>query len=359
MKLHYSMHLNQTGYSIAAQDYILSIKHVRPDVDIQCRFFNKTHLGVSRNRLQLFKKGDQQRGRVNIYHSVPHRYKQTKESLKNIGMCLFETICLPPEWADMMNKMDCIVTASAFNKGVFENNGVKVPVHVVPHAFDSKLFHGEIKTVGRYGKITFMSMGTWKNRKNWDTLIQGFYQAFESKDNVCLLVKTDKPEFLKQTVERIKRTSKWRSKNTAPVYSEDRKIVTFEDIPQIMKKADVYVSCSLGEGFGLPGLHAMALGIPVITTRFGGSLEYALENNCTYIRPKKYTRYNVMDNIPQFQNAIWPVITAEEVSNRMREVYENYPTEKAKRAYEFVHNNFDYDTIGKKFCEVIEDGLQD
>jgi len=57
---------------------------------------------------------------------------------------------------------------------------------------------------------------------------------------VCLLVKTDHPEFLKKTVELIKSTTKWKTKNTAPIYADPKGICPFEDIPSLMKKADVY-----------------------------------------------------------------------------------------------------------------------
>jgi glycosyltransferase involved in cell wall biosynthesis len=202
--------------------------------------------------------------------------------------------------------------------------------------------------------MTFLSIGTWKNRKNWEMLIKAFYDGFSKKDNVCLLLKTDKPDSLQDLVVRVKRQCEWRSKDTAPIYSEENQGCYFEDIPKIMKKGDVYISASLGEGFGLPGLHAMALGLPVITVRFGGSLEYALPDICTYIEPKSYKTYNVMDGIPQFNNCIWPVLRIGDVRDAMRKVYEDYPTESKNAAYKYAHKNFSYEAIGPKFVEAVK-----
>lgn len=358
MKINYNLFLNYTGYSIAAQEYILALKNIDPDVDIKCKFYNKPYLGVSNNRVQQFLalQGKEQDciDRVNIFHSVPQKFKRPARSLKNIGICIFETLNIPQEWVTLMNRMDAIITASQFNAGVFKTHGVKIPIHVIPHCFDPKMFHKDVSESGRYAKTTILAMGTWRQRKNWPLLIKGFYEAFEDKDNVCLLIKTDHTEFLRKTVEVIKSTTKWKSKNTAPIYTESKGICSFEDIPRLMKKADIYVSPSMGEGFGLSGLHAMALGIPVVTTKYGGCLEYAKPDLCNYFEPLKYERIANVDGFPQFRNAIWPIITVEEIATKLREAVRSYPKEKVEKAYNYVHENFCYLTVGQKFLEVLQ-----
>ncbi len=267
---------------------------------------------------------------------------------------MFETMNPPRGWIKMMNEMDEIITGSQFNARVFREHGLTKPLHVIPHAFDKNLFNRDVVAHGRYRQFTFMAMGTWKRRKNWEGLIKAFYDAFELKDNVCLLAKTDKPRELESTVQRIKRTCEWRSKSTAPIYSEQKSNCTFEEIPSIMKKCDVYISASLGEGFGLPGLHAMALGIPVITTKYAGVTEYAKPDNCTFIEPKGYKTHPSMDGIPQFSNCIWPEIRIGDIRDAMRETHSNYPKEKAMLAYKYVQENFNYDVVGEKFLKALE-----
>jgi glycosyltransferase involved in cell wall biosynthesis len=121
-----------------------------------------------------------------------------------------------------------------------------------------------------------------------------------------------------------------------------------------MQKCDVYVSASLGEGFGLPGLHAMALGIPVVITKYAGVTEYAKPETCTFIEPRGYRTHPNMDGIPQFNNCIWPELRIGDIRDSMRKVFEEYPKEKAMTAYKYVHENFNYDVIGRKFLEALE-----
>lgn len=358
MQLNYNAYLNHTGYSVSAQDYILAMRRCDPDFDIRMQYLHHgTGVGVSKNRRQIFtslNKKELADEWVSLYHSVPQRYRRPKGTKKHIGVCLFETINPPKEWMEMLNEMDLIITATAFNKGVFESNGVIKPIEVIPHCFDTKLFNQNVQAVGRYRQKTFLSIGTWKNRKNWSSLIKGFYEAFDRKDDVCLLVKTDKPKEIEVEINRIKRVGEWRSKETAPIYTEPNMICDFENIPALMKKGDYFITASMGEGFGLPAFHAMALGIPVITPRFGGSLEYAKPDNCTYIEPDKYKRHRDMDNLRQFRNCIWPYIAVKEIASKMREVFENNPTDKTAKAYDFVHTNFTYEKIGKQFIEVVQ-----
>lgn len=56
-------------------------------------------------------------------------------------------------------------------------------------------------------------------------------------------------------------------------------------LPAIYSSADVFVSSSWDEGFGLPGLEAMACGTPLVTTRSGGVSEYAKNSNSILVTP--------------------------------------------------------------------------
>ena len=359
MQLNYHAYMNQSGYSVAASDYLFSLLSNYPDINIKLHLINKKlGDGISSNRKQILgslEKKERTEPSIDFYHCIPPRYRRQKGVSKHIGFCVFETINPPKNWVEMMNNMDSIVTASHFNKNTFAEAGVKVPISVVPHCFDARLFNKNVKNSGRYGRTTFISIGTWKKRKNWEMLIRGWYEAFENKHNVCLLIKTDKPNELKAMVQQIKQNSDWRAKNTAPIYCEEKVLVDFEDIPSLLRKGDIYVSASIGEGFALPVLHAMAMGIPVLTTRFGGVLEYAKPELCNYFEPLRYITIPLMDNIPQLTNCIWPYISIKEIAQKMQKVLFDIKDReiKAERAYEYVHANLTYNPIAKKMFKAI------
>ena len=60
--------------------------------------------------------------------------------------------------------------------------------------------------------------------------------------------------------------------------------ILFGNLPQpkivdLYEAAHLLVLCSRGEGFGLTGLEALATGMPLVATKFGGILEYANDHN--------------------------------------------------------------------------------
>ncbi|MFI5057415.1 MAG: glycosyltransferase family 4 protein [Candidatus Acidiferrales bacterium] len=57
------------------------------------------------------------------------------------------------------------------------------------------------------------------------------------------------------------------------------------ELASFYSSCDVFVCSSLIEGFGLPGLEAMACGAAVITTACGGVSEYASDSNCLMVPP--------------------------------------------------------------------------
>jgi glycosyltransferase involved in cell wall biosynthesis len=57
-------------------------------------------------------------------------------------------------------------------------------------------------------------------------------------------------------------------------------------IADVYNKSSIFISTSWWEGFGLPGLEAMACGCAVITTDSGGVKEYAHNENSIFFTPK-------------------------------------------------------------------------
>jgi len=317
-------------------------------------------LGVSPERNDLFLKLSQKElseEHASIYHCIPTAYPKDDKSKVKIGFTVYETIDPPKEWIHEMNKMDLIITPSHFNKNVFVTGGLKTKCEVVPHCFNPALFNDEVRCNGRYNKFTFLSMGTFRKRKNFDLLINAFYDGFTNKDNVCLLIKTDKGKQMGHLVNSIK-ADNYKSKDTAPIYVDDE-ILDFEDIPSFMKKADVFVSPSAGEGFCLPSMHALALNIPIIVTKYGGALEYAKPEFSTYFIPYGYTKKPVLDGFPQFANKIWPDIKVSEVRDKMLFAYHSLSAlQKITRdGYQFVHDHFNYKIIGHRFVNVVEETI--
>ena len=73
-----------------------------------------------------------------------------------------------------------------------------------------------------------------------------------------------------------------------------------EDMPEIYANADVHVSCSQKENYGLTAVEAMAAGIPAVTPRAGGFIDTVLpgRNGATY----------TPDSAPDFTRTLLPFV---------------------------------------------------
>jgi glycosyltransferase involved in cell wall biosynthesis len=147
-------------------------------------------------------------------------------------------------------------------------------------------------------------MGTWKERKGWKHLIEAWFREFDVGDNVRLVIKTDKITQSRNDIERLKSSLGFSKKETAPIVHETR-VLTEAELPRFIKNSDCLVSPTLGEGFGLPGLQAMALEVPVIITNFSGCTDYATSETATLIEPTGYRLIQELDTISQFSNRKW------------------------------------------------------
>lgn len=63
-----------------------------------------------------------------------------------------------------------------------------------------------------------------------------------------------------------------------------------EEMAELYRSADVFVSTSWVEGFGLPPLEAMACGTPVVTTDSGGVMDFCTHLDSAYVVPPKNPR---------------------------------------------------------------------
>jgi len=153
-------------------------------------------------------------------------------------------------------------------------------------------------------KFRFISVGRLVLRKGFDYLIKSLPKNSE------LILIGDGPE--KTNLQEIAR--------------QEEKKVTFLGYISEQKKwqnllsADCYVLSSWHEGFALVCLEAMAAGLPIISTNFGGQTDYLAENiNALLVKPK---------SVSSLHWAMEKIMTDENLRVKMKEsnlkTIENY-----------------------------------
>ena len=120
IKIEYCCFLNQSGYSVAAQDLILSL-HRSNQYDIKIHTFagKPARPAISDDRYAIFSKminkpSDPEA--IQIFHSIPTLQKNIKKkNEKNLAFATYETFQPPDNWIKILNKNDAIITPSFFN----------------------------------------------------------------------------------------------------------------------------------------------------------------------------------------------------------------------------------------------------
>lgn len=161
--------------------------------------------------------------------------------------------------------------------------------------------------------ITFVTVGRLTNSKKNDAVIRAFSELSKKRDGLKLLIIGDGPEKLKL------------KKLISKLKSENKIIITgYLDQHQIMScfsKADVYLSASSFETFGVPVVESWIMGRPVIIGD-NHPLAYLIEddNGLTY-------RYSDEDNIlvnnlvKSMEDIIDKNIQRKALSEEMREMF--------------------------------------
>ncbi len=365
IKINWTCFGNHSGYSQAAQDMILAL-HESGKYDIRIQYIQARAMpqtGVSKARRDLFMQmveKERSDEHIQVFHCIPPSQVNIAKTKYSVGYAMFETFeppnSGPMDWIRILNTNDAMIAPSLFNYKVFAHEKIQKPLHYVPCCIDKKQFNPEVNKLENYDRFTFLFFGTWKQRKGYPQLIEAFAREFSSTDNVQLVIKTSDVAKCTASVQQILKNIGLDKKDIPPILYEKR---VFDDLtlPSFLKSVDCLISPTLGEGFGLPGLQCMALGVPIAITEFSGCTDYASEETCTLIKPSGFVLHPCLDNLPQYAKKKFALITVEEVRRVMRHVLNNSDEIKAKAAFAtgFVEDRFGYTKSVEKFDQMILD----
>jgi len=351
-QIEFACFVNNTGFAHAAIDYAKSMNTMGCEISIRCvhnSLFLDSFDSVDREWIKECSLKEIV-PEVQFRHVIPSRWNGIPSRKKTIALAVFESTSPPREWINSLKQVDMVMCPSSYCADVFWSAGLNERPLVVPHSIDTDFWNFEGK-VWRNGSFSIFSVGTWRNRKNWKNLIKGCEIASARNPDIKfkLTIKTDRETEPHQfVVENIS------SKNMhIDIISSE---MNETEMKKLIKEHDCLLSASIGEGFCIAPMQAMACGVPVICSAIGGCLEYALDENCIRIETRGYSRMAVMDNIPQFRNQEWAIIPSEDVAEAICKILllkEEDMSNMLRNARNFIEDNFSYPVVGKKMMENI------
>jgi hypothetical protein len=266
---------------------------------------------------------------VRICYCLPTRAVPNPKAT-NVYYAMWETTQYPREWAQIINNNAQIFWAGCDSLVESASRaGIVVPTSPMYATIDSstwtkegnKLHINELKN----DDIKFLFIGNFIPRKNLEELIIGFNCAFQGYNDVGLIIKTwssaNNAEGRKHIADAIRHFSnKTTGLVSKPKISLITDILDEDQIINLIRGTDCYVSVSYGEGFDLPMIQAMSMEKLIVTTRFLAHSDYLTDSNSLGIDFSLMPCVNA--GAPLYDSyQMWSRPNMESYINKLRESY--------------------------------------
>ncbi len=192
-----------------------------------------------------------------------------------LALFYWEESLVPAETVAALNRsFRGVLAPSRFVAKALRNSGVHVPVRLLPPAPALAAF----EAIGRQRQprvpdavFTFLHVSSGFPRKGVDALLAAYARAFRAGDKVRLILKTF-PNPHNDVADQVAELSA-RDPDHAEIRVIDQDL-SRDAMLDLYRGADAAVLPTRGEGYNLPAAEAMAAGVPLIVTGYGGHRDF-------------------------------------------------------------------------------------
>lgn len=206
--------------------------------------------------------------------SVPHAM---------FTMCLTDRVS--PTWVEPLNGMDAVWVPSQRSHDALAAGGVDAALMRVlePGVWLPPAPNRPVRGPGE--SFRFLSIQRREVRDRADLLIAAFVEAFDLDPAVSLTVAVPPAlggtPTMRSLIDR-QLTDAGVDPATAPIHVVEEHLAR-ADRSALLSEADAFVRVSSAEGWGRDYVAALASGLPVIATRWGGHLDYLDDDNASLV----------------------------------------------------------------------------
>ncbi len=245
-----------------------------------------------------------------------------------LAYVFWEESLIPPATVDVLNAhFHAVLAPSRFVAKALVDSGVSRPVHTVGFAPDLSAYAG---LPGPYpaqpgGCTTFLHVSSAFPRKGVDVLLAAYARAFRAADPVRLVIKT----FPNPHNDAAARIAALRQADPDAPYIE----LVDADLDDagllaLFAAANAIVLPARGEGFNLPAAEAMAAGVPLIVTGFGGHMDFCDASNARLVTYRlAISRSHVASAM-----SLWAEPDVDDLASALREMLTDHAEATARAA---------------------------
>jgi len=297
--------------------------------------------------------------------------------------------------------MDGILVPSSWNRAVFEDSGVTVPVRVASPGIDLPrresppqnatgqtipfrrlleqplCVRGKIRLPRLFRRLAsrwqparisdhakafkFYSIFQWTERKNAHGLLRTYLSEFRKTDNVCLVLKTYRKnttaaEQASVAEEVVAIRDSMQLPDHAPVLLISG-LLSQSQIHWLHHACDCFVLPHRAEGFGMPHMEAMAHGNPVIATGFSGNLDFMDAGNSILLPYQLRPVVGMGGSNVYDGDMMWADPDLGALRKAMRKVYADrqYAVSLGQQARKQMRSNFGWSERVRQFLNAVNE----
>ncbi|MFT2099737.1 glycosyltransferase family 4 protein [Marinomonas sp. 2405UD66-6] len=295
----------------------------------------------------------------------PPRVSGMQGIYNGLNLYGWEESYVPSDYIDDFNQhLQFATTMSHYVSRTLRNNGCNIPLfttgigvdHILQTEADDSLLPIELqkKQQEKKEKLYLLHISSCFPRKGVDVLLTAYANHFNGEDQICLIIKT----FTNPHHDIAQQLQAWReAADNAPDI-----ILINEDLPTgairaLYQTADVLVTPSRGEGFGLPMAEAMLHDLPVITTGYGGQSDFCTDQTAWLI---DYEFRRATSHISG-NNSVWVEPYADHLGSLLKDFYQAYQEQnldtfcqaKVQAARALINTQYRWQHIAQRSQEAI------
>ncbi len=279
----------------------------------------------------------QQQGPVDILsrNLYPPRVKDMNAPVNVLHHYAWEESAFPVDWMTDFNfylqGMSCL---STHVEKIMRDNGIAIPVITsgcgvdhwmaieadVGYSLDAQLTSEGMSTEA----FRFLHVSSCFPRKGVDVLLAAYGEAFTRQDPVVLVIKTfaNPHNTVAQQLEQCRQANV--DYPGVHIIEQD---LSSESLKALYEQCDVMVCPSRAEGFGLPMAEAMLSNMPVITTSWGGQLDFCNRQTAWLI---DYDFVPARSHFPVF-DSVWAEPRVDHLAELLQTSYHSTPEQRQSK----------------------------
>jgi len=270
---------------------------------------------------------------------------------KFIGFCVWEGDKVPKYWIEylMDERVNQIWVPSQHTKDAILNTDsgmnsyYEYKIKIVPHGYDPEIFKDEVVAIDPVeGRIEvpfkFIVNKGWRggmeDRGGVQYVLKAYANEFKKNENVELMLKLN-PAYINPALVNAEIDKLCLPKDCGKIKVACTNMTT-DRIAELYNESDVCVCATRAESFDLGTAEAMACGLPVIATGFGGQVEHMDKSCAAFI---DYELQEVKGDVI-YEGIKQAVPNVQHLQKIMRASFSqrDFTREKGKNAKKFISN---------------------